>query len=306
MRRPPKVAFPTKLLSNRYYLSEVPVDGKISNKFHFVIGWYDLYANQIIRTGNCITLLSTPYAITADTFWNANHFEDISKYVFWTFNDSFQKNLIQQLALIPDSVIARCNDLLAQFATPYNEADYTNPDEELQWCFVKNASLKKSGKYELMYSRDQENRMAIKSALADFIDRSPAEQNSITVVNENAPSFLSMLVHNNGSQLAALNYINEKVKASGCKFEIFRSIKKSKGNRNPYGFNGCVAAVIDHFYQLNYFVSTYSLEDIFQAYFEYTGNSIAKFSTFMSEFRQDNSYLKHMEMLKQLNINRLK
>ncbi len=300
-----KISLPTKILSNHHYLKEVPVEGKITNRFNFMIGWYDLYANQIIRTGNCITLLSTPYAITIDTFWNTNYFEDISKYVFWTFNDSFRQKLIQQLAAIPDSVITRCNDLLTQFAFPYNEADHINPDEELQWCFVKNASLKKSGKYELMYCRDQENRMAIKSALAAFIDRLTAEHDTITVAHENAPSFLSMLVPNNGSQLATLNYINEKVKASGCKFDIFRSVKKSKGNRNPYGFNGCVAAVIDHFYQLNYFVSSYSLEDIFLAYFEYTGNSIAKFSTFMSEFRQDNSYLKHIEMLKQLNINKL-
>lgn len=300
-----EVSFPTKLLSNHYYLNEVPVEGKTSNKFHFLIGWYDLYANQIIRTGNCITLLSTHYTITTDNFWNTNHLEDISKYVFWTFNDSFRENLIRLLPLIPDALIPQCNELLTRFPIPYSEASHINPDEELQWCFVKNASLKNSGKFELMYCRDQENRAAIRSALAAFMNRSPVEQAVMAVPVETTPTFLSMLVPINGSHLETLNYIDEKVKASGCKFEIFRSIRKSRDNRNPYGFNGCVAAVIDHFYQLNYFDPAYSLEEIFLAYFKHTGNNIAKFSTFMSEFRQDNSYLKHIEMLKQLKINKL-
>ncbi|MFB6455896.1 hypothetical protein ACE38W_11550 [Chitinophaga sp. Hz27] len=305
MKNRRKISLLTKYLSNKHYLKEVPVDGKITNRFHFDLGWYYLYANQIIRTGNCITLLSNPYTITIDSFWNTNHFEDISKYVFWTFNDSFQQNLIRQLAFLSESVIARCNELLTRYVIPYNEADYTHPDEELQWCFVKNEFLKKSGKYELMYCRDQENRTAIKSALAAFMNRTSVEQTSIVAPAETVPTFLSMLIPINGSQLVTLNYIDEKVKETGCKFEIFRSIRKSKDNRNPYGFNGCVAAVIDYFYQLNYFDTAYSLEQIFHAYFEHTGNYIAKFSTFMSEFRQDNSYLKHVEMLKQLKINKL-
>jgi hypothetical protein len=39
-----KVSFPTKILSNRHYLNEVPVEGKVTSKFNFMIGWYDLYA----------------------------------------------------------------------------------------------------------------------------------------------------------------------------------------------------------------------------------------------------------------------
>ena len=79
-----KIGFLTKYLSNRHYISEVSVEGKQSSKFHFTTGYYDRYVNQIIRTGNCITLLSTKISITEEVFWNINYFEDIVKYVFCT------------------------------------------------------------------------------------------------------------------------------------------------------------------------------------------------------------------------------
>ncbi len=90
MERGKKVGLATKLLSNRNYLKEVSVEGKITNKFNFKIGFYDQYAAQIVRSGNCITLLSNDITIDKNTFWNPNYFEDITKYVFWTFNKSFR------------------------------------------------------------------------------------------------------------------------------------------------------------------------------------------------------------------------
>jgi hypothetical protein len=57
MGKKEKISFPTKILSNRYYLNEVLMEGKKTLKFNFRIGYYDLYAAQIIRLGNCITLL---------------------------------------------------------------------------------------------------------------------------------------------------------------------------------------------------------------------------------------------------------
>lgn len=89
MDRRIKAGFVTKLLSNHYYLSEVPVEGKATNKFYRKLGYNEHYVAQIIRTGNCITLLSTNTPITDDSFWNINYFEDLAKYVFWTFNKSF-------------------------------------------------------------------------------------------------------------------------------------------------------------------------------------------------------------------------
>lgn len=70
MSKKRKVGFATKLLSNRYYLNEVSIEGKESNKFNFKFANYDLYAAQIIRADNCITLLTTKFTVTEDSFWN--------------------------------------------------------------------------------------------------------------------------------------------------------------------------------------------------------------------------------------------
>lgn len=54
------------------------------------------------------------------------------------------------------------------------------------------------------------------------------------------------------------------------------------------------------FYQMNYFKKEYSLEETFEAYLQYSGNSIGKLKTFMSEFRQDKSFMKYTDKLKAL------
>lgn len=109
-----KIGFATKLLSNRMYLNEVSVEGKTSHKFNFKIGYYDLYSAQIIRNGNCITLLSNSIPITKDTFWNTNYFEDLTRYVFWTFNKSFLLKLIDTIDTLIPTTLQRCADLLRQ------------------------------------------------------------------------------------------------------------------------------------------------------------------------------------------------
>jgi len=94
-----KISYATKYISNRYFLNEVSVEGKKSRKLHFKLGNYDLYAAQIMTIGNCITLLSAPFSISDISFWNINHFEDLAKYVFWTFNQSFLLKLVEQLGI---------------------------------------------------------------------------------------------------------------------------------------------------------------------------------------------------------------
>lgn len=302
-----KVSYPTKILSNRHYLNEVPVEGKTTNKFNFMIGWYDLYAAQIIRTGNCITLLSNPYTITADSFWNINYFEDITKYIFWTFNKSFRLKLIEKIPVLSATVLHRSLQLLTEHHIPYNPAKLLDADEELQWCFVKDKSLRESKKYEDVYRLDQENRDAIRLVLEErlLVPTLPEKDDLVQEVHS-ALSFVDMIVPTNGSSLETLQFIKDKLKEAEFRFDIFLPVKKSKDNRNPHGFNGCLAAVIDFFYQRNYFVQTYPLEAIFEAYFQYTGNQIAKFNSFLSEFRQDNSFIKHIDMLNKLKINKLK
>jgi hypothetical protein len=159
------VGLMTKFLSNRNYLKEVSIEGKRTNKFNFSIGFYDQYAAQIIRIGNCITLLSNDIAVNKETFWNPNYFEDLTKYVFWTFNNSFLLTLIETSNLLTPSVLNRCSNLLQKNFKPYDIALQEGADEELQWCLVKNEHLKKDSKFEQMYSLDRDNRRAILEAL---------------------------------------------------------------------------------------------------------------------------------------------
>jgi len=162
-----KIGFATKLLSNRMYLNEVSVEGKTSHKFNFKIGYYDLYSAQIIRNGNCITLLSNSIPITKDTFWNTNYFEDMTRYVFWTFNKSFLLKLIDTIDTLIPTTLQRCADLLRQNFTPYDDKLEEQADEELYWCLVKNGWLKKDSKFKKMYSLDIENRTTLLQILSE-------------------------------------------------------------------------------------------------------------------------------------------
>ena len=47
-----KMHWPTKFISNKNYIKEVSIDGKITDTFNFKTGYYDLYAAQIMRAGN--------------------------------------------------------------------------------------------------------------------------------------------------------------------------------------------------------------------------------------------------------------
>jgi hypothetical protein len=291
-----KVGLATKFLSNRNYLKEVSVEGKITNKFNFKIGFYDQYAAQIIRSGNCITLLSNNITIDKDTFWNPNYFEDLTKYVFWTFDKSFQLALVKTINALSISVVGRCEN---------------SADEELQWCFIKNEHLKKDPKFEQMYSLDKENRSALLQALAERMMLLKSlgkdfEKTSEDPVEEKTPSFLDVLTPINNNPNDTLNFINLKLGEAGFELKLLSKVDKLPNGKNPYGLNGAIAAMIDLFCQYNYFRQEYNLEEIFKAYTIYTGNSIAKLRSFLSEFRQDNSYIKHFDKLKRLKISKLK
>lgn len=308
-----KVGFATKILSNHHYLNEVSVEGKKSSKFHFIIARYDLYVPQIIRTGSCITLLSNPIPITRNSFWNINHFEDLVKYVFWTFNRSFRLILLEEMEILHQSVVDWCLQLLEQHRKPYDESLEVTPDEELQWCFVKNRFLRNDNKFEQMYALDQENRITIKEALvrkqASFATEEVEvyrETKEISTTENKTATFLDTLRPLKTNPKETLDFIIDKVAEANFEYPLFSRIEKLSNGKNPYGLNGAIAALIDFFFQLNYFKKEYELEDLFKAYSAFTGNFIAKLKTFTSEFRQDNSYLKHFDKLKQLKINKLK
>jgi hypothetical protein len=94
MIRSEKIGFFYKLLSNKFYLTEVPVEKKKTLLVHWVL-WSSQAKNvmKIIRNGCCITLLSDFVPIEAKTFFRMLYFEDYSKYVFWTFNTNFIADL---------------------------------------------------------------------------------------------------------------------------------------------------------------------------------------------------------------------
>jgi hypothetical protein len=308
-----KVGFATKFLSNRNYLKEVSIEGKTTPKFHFNFALYDHYAAQIIRSGNCITLLSNNISITKENFWNTNYFEDLTRYVFWTFNKSFLLTLLENIDILNASVITRCQQLLLDNFTPYDTKLEEQADEEVQWCLVKNEHIKKDDKFKQMYLLDKENRTEILKSLSKKIAllksvqdvTKPAEE-EITAIEAKPRSFLDLLKPINNDPLQTLSFIKDKVDAASFEFNLFTKINKLPNGKNPYGLNGAIAAMIDFFYQYDYFKKESSLEEIFTTYFSYTGNSIAKHKTFLSDFRQDNSYVKHFEKLKKLKINKLK
>ncbi len=116
-----KIHWPTKIISNKNYIKEVSIDGKVTNTFNFKTGYYDLYAAQIMRTGNCITLLSSPPVFSLESFRNGNLFEDIAKYVFWTFNENYRLQLMEHLSNFSDIELQRCQNLLNKNFIPYED-----------------------------------------------------------------------------------------------------------------------------------------------------------------------------------------
>ena len=74
----------------------------------------------------------------------------------------------------------------------------------------------------------------------------------------------------NGNPKETLQFIKQKTEEAG--FNLFSPVPRLENGKNPYGLNGCMATMIDYFYQLNYFKKEYTLEQIFKAYLQYSGN----------------------------------
>ncbi len=216
-----KVGLATKFLSNRNYLKEVSVEGKITNKFNFKIGFYDQYAAQIIRIGNCITLLSNDITINKDTFWNPNYFEDLTKYVFWTFNKSFLQSLLRIINTSDSPTLNRCRELLEENFIPYGSPTQEIVDEELRWCQVKNAKLKVDDKFQLMYSLDLENRTAILKALKEkgaLADENKNEPQLPAETEKISTTFLDIIRPTENGAQQTIEFI--RLKMAEAKFEF--------------------------------------------------------------------------------------
>ena len=319
MGRKDKISLATKYLSNRRYLNEVPVEGKKNSKFQFHLGNYDLYAAQIIRTGSCITLLSSPMTVTEESFWNTTHFEDLAKYVFWTFNKSFLLKLLDRVENESPAILARFQDLLLENPVPYREPVPSNADEELRFCYMKNRNLQKDAKFQLMYSLDEQNRKVFlnavekkiaRSVLAPFIGEAvppPPPSTHDVEKPKDGPilDFLKLVRPMNGSPEETLRFITNQTEQAGYKWPLFSPVQRLNNGKNPYGFNGAIAAMIYHFQQLGYIDKGHRFDDVFKAYLTYSQNGIGKLPTFLANYRQDNQYRKYLSNLKDLKINKL-
>ena len=113
------VGFLTKFHSNRHYISEIAIEGKRTSRFYFQVAYYDQYITQVIRAGNALTLLSDTLELTRDNFWNTHYFEDISRFIFWTFNKSFLLALEEKITSLPLITVSRCIQLLKENSEPY-------------------------------------------------------------------------------------------------------------------------------------------------------------------------------------------
>jgi hypothetical protein len=310
-----KIGFGTKFLSNRNYLNEVPVEKKTTNRFNFLIGRYDQYASQIIRAGNCITLLSDPIEITEDTFWKTTHFEFITKYVFFTFNKSFLIRLKEKTESLKLSILKQCAALLHENFIPYDCASSENTDEELQWCLIKNSNLKNQKQFNKIYELDSQNRRhildTIEKRILQFPPQIPQPEDS-KQINEsekehttNEILFLETLRPMNGSTERTLEFIKNKIIDAGFEFNIFSPVPKLENGKNQYGLNGSIAAMIEFFFQHDYFKREYALHELFRSFLGYSGNSIAKLNHFITGFRDNRSFIRQYEKLKKLKISKL-
>lgn len=303
-----KIHWPTKIISNRNYIKEVSIDDKVTNTFNFKTGYYDLYAAQIIRAGNCITLLSSPPTFSLNTFKNSNLFEDIAKYVFWTFNESYRLQLIEHLSDFSDMELQRCQSLLHNNFIPYDGIGEDNPDEELVWCMVKNDHLKVDPKFESMYQKDRENREAILKEINKLMELSGINKNTIVSAIDQEPTkqagFLDMIIPLNGSIDKTLNYIESKIIEARFPHNIFHTISKSKKGANKTGLNSEIAAMVNVFQDKGYFKREFTFKDIFKSFGIYTKNQAGKDYDY-SFFVQDYNYKKYLEDLKSVEINNM-
>ena len=303
------ISFSTKWLSNRRFLNEVQVGaGKKTPAFQYRLGNYGNYAGQIISIGNCITLRSSRFRITEDSFFNTDNFENFARYVFWTFNESFLLNLLERVVDQKPSILYRMRDLLRENPVAYRDPIPEDADEELRFCYVKNGNLKADPKYQVMFALDERNRKAFLSAVEKKIaglipplpmDPTPSAKEPVPI-----PDFLALLQPMGGSPENTLEFIIQQATRAGFAFPFSTKVQKTKKDTNPYKFNGQIAAVIDHFQDLNYIYKEYDFVDVLEAYLRFSGNDIPKFRQVVTGRWQDGSYNEFLTALKELKISK--
>ena len=114
-----------------FYLREVSLDGKKANRFNRRLGYYNLYAAQVMRLGNCLTLLSSIPTFSLDNFKNTNLLTDMVRFVYWTFSEEFLTGLEDHLCSCSIAELTAFKNLLERYPTPYSGITDDEIDEEL-------------------------------------------------------------------------------------------------------------------------------------------------------------------------------
>ena len=137
----------------------------------------------------------------------------------------------------------------------YYEKLNTGMDEELSYCYLKIASIKKDKKFEKMFALDLQNRKAVLELLEkQLVGNEIQEENKNGLLlkeshSENYHSreisFLEMLILLNGSIENILNYIEAKIIEARFPYNIFQTIKKTKKGANQKGLNSDLARQLD-------------------------------------------------------------
>ena len=95
------------------------------------LGYYDLYTAQVMRLGNCLTLLSIAPTFSLDNFKNMNLLADMVRLVYWTFSEEFLTGLEDHLCSCSIAELTAFKNLLERYPTPYSGITDDEIDEEL-------------------------------------------------------------------------------------------------------------------------------------------------------------------------------
>lgn len=324
-REIPKVSWTTKFNSNRNYIQEVSIDDKRSSQLNKKLGYYGLFVPEVMRNGNCLTLLTSTFTFSVAAFKNANQLADNVKYIFWTFNEGFLMQLKESFLLFTIPALEYIQQLLTSHFTPYEKQPGITLDEELEWCILKNSHLKADGDFATMYQKDIANRQQVLAMIAELITSkqhtkltakkesrtankiskpSSKKQSAILLVPERI-SFVEMLQPMEGSTANTKDFIQQSLAEVKTKYNIFEPVRKTKSNKNPKGFNGSIAAVILFFYERNYFAAAFSKEDILDAFLHDHGVTIPKYNGNFSFFNTNYDCQSLVKKLNRLKIKQL-
>jgi hypothetical protein len=316
-RKPrPPISFFYKLLSSKYYLTEIPVENKRTVLFHSFLGRSVAKDTmKIIRTGSCITLLSDYVPIEAKTFFRMLYFEEYAKYAFWTFNGNFIMELSHNLIHIDNDNIELCIEVLKRYPIAYDQKLNTGLDQEVSYCFRKVASLRNDKEFDLMFSLDLQNRKAVLELLVKRLVANEKGKYNTGELPETEPepqnneapeiSFLEMLIPISGSYENTLNFIESKIIEARFPHNIFHTISKTRRGANQTGLNSEIAAMVKVFLDKGYFKKEFTFKGIYKSFGTYTKNKSGKdydYSFFVDEYNFK-KYLQNLELLEIPHLN---